>query len=207
MMKIYNGCDYMKYSAGMVSKPFWFAEFKKVIKLLHDGYSFDDIKKMNLEENLFGVAKEYRGKEIYNCVSARAKVFTDEMINLFCASDIATQKVMALISVLKTDKLFYEFLYEVYREKVIIGIMELEDSDISIFFKNKQAQDETVASWKDYTLKKLRNSYINYLRDAGMIFESGSKKEITPPILDVALERYLQSQNEQHLIKALTGVG
>jgi hypothetical protein len=162
---------------------------------------------MNLEENLFGVAKEYRGKEIYNCVSARAKVFTDEMINLFCASDIATQKVMALISVLKTDKLFYEFLYEVYREKVIIGIMELEDSDISIFFKNKQAQDETVASWKDYTLKKLRNSYINYLRDAGMIFESGSKKEITPPILDVALERYLQSQNEQHLIKALTGVG
>jgi hypothetical protein len=195
----------MKYSAGMVSKPFWFAEFKKVIKLLKEGCSFDDIKKMNLEENLFGVAKEYRGKEIYNCVSSRAKVFTDEMINLFCTSDIATQKVMALISVLKTDKLFYEFLYEVYREKVIIGIMELEDSDISIFFKNKQAQDETVASWKDYTLKKLRNSYINYLRDAGLIFENESKKEITPPILDVALERYLQSQNEQYIVKALTG--
>ena len=205
-MKIYNGCDYMKYSAGMVSKPFWFAEFKKVIKLLHDGYSFGDIKKMNLEENLFGVAKEYRGKEIYNCVSARAKVFTDEMISLFCTSDVSTQKIMALTSVLKTDKLFYEFMYEVYREKVMIGILELEDSDISIFFKNKQSQDETVAAWKDYTLKKLRNSYINYLKDAGLISGDTAKREITPPILDIALERYLQSQNEHHIIQALTGV-
>lgn len=196
----------MKYSAGMVSKPFWFVEFKKVIKLLQEGYSFDDIKKMSLEENIFGVAKEYRGKEIYNCVTHRAKVFDDEMINLFCVSDITTQKVMALISVLKTDKLFYEFMYEIYREKVMLGVSELEDSDISIFLKNKQAQDEAVASWTDYTLKKLRNSYINYLRDAGMISENAGKKEITPPILDVALERYLQSQNEQQLIKALTGV-
>lgn len=195
-----------EYSAGMVSKPFWYNEFKKVIKLLQEGHSFDEIKKKSLEENLFGVSKEYRAKEIFNCVSLRAKVFDEEMIALFCASDLATSKVMALIVVLKTDKLFYEFVYDVYREKVMLGVRELEDSDISIFFKNKQSQDENVASWKDYTLKKLRNSYINYLRDAGLISTSLGKKEITPPILNNALVRCLQAHNEERLIKALTGV-
>lgn len=195
-----------EYSAGMVSKPFWYVEFKKVIKLLNEGKSFDDIKEMSIKENLFGVPKEYRAKEIFNCISHRAKVFDNEMINLFCTVDLATTKVMALIAVLKTDKLFFEFVYEVYREKVMLGIKELEDSDISIFLKNKQAQDETIASWKDYTLKKLQNSYVNYLRDAGLINTSTGKKVITPPILDIALERTLKAHNDEQFIKAITGV-
>jgi len=194
------------YSAGMVSKPFWYIEFKKVIKLLHEGKNFNDIRKMSIEKNIFGVSKEYRAKEIYNCVSGRAKVFDEQMITLFCTSDLATTKIMALIAVLKTDRLFYEFVYEVYREKVMLGIRELEDSDISIFFKNKQSQDENVASWKDYTLKKLRNSYINYLRDAGLISTSSGKKEITPPILDKALVKCLQDHNDIKIINAFTGV-
>lgn len=134
------------YSAGMVSKPFWYVEFKKVIKLLQEGKTLDDIKKLSLEQNIFGVSKEYRAKEIYNCVRGRAKIFDNEMIDLFCKADLATTKIMALIAVLKTDRLFFEFLYEVYRDRVLLGIRVLEDSDISIFFKNKQMQDETVAS-------------------------------------------------------------
>lgn len=194
------------YSAGMVSKPFLFVEFKKVIKLLHEGNSFADIKKLSLEKNIFGVSKEYRAKEIYNCVSHRAKTFDADMIALFCLSDLATTKAMTLIAVLKTDRLFFEFLYEVYLEKIQLGIRVLEDSDISIFFKNKQMQDENVSSWKDYTLIKLRNSYINYLRDAGLLTISSGKKKITPPILDAALEKYLINNKETQILKALTGV-
>lgn len=194
------------YSAGMVSKPFWYIEFKKTIKLLQEGKSFDNIKKLSIEQNIFSVSKEYRAKEIYNCVSGRAKVFDNEMIDLFCKSDIATTKIMALITVIKTDRLFFEFLYEVYREKILLGIRVLENSDFSIFFKNKQMQDETVASWKDYTLKKLSNSYINYLTDAGLLSTSSGRMEITPPILDVVLERYLVATKQSQIVKAITGV-
>ena len=61
------------YSAGMVSKPFWFIEFKKVMTLLDRDVDYDEIKRISLEENLFGVPKIYRAKEIYNTVSRRAK--------------------------------------------------------------------------------------------------------------------------------------
>jgi len=197
--------DRNSYSAGMVSKPFWYVEFKKVMKLLQSGSTFDDIKRLSLEQNIFGVSKEYRAKEIYNCVSGRARIFDSEMIDLFCKSDLATTKIIALIAVIETDRLFFEFLYEVYREKIMLGNWVLEDSDISIFFKNKQMQDKNVASWKDYTLKKLSNSYVNYLTDAGLLSINSGKKKITPPLLDVTLEKYLIVNNQIQIMKAITG--
>lgn len=195
-----------EYSAGMVSKPFWFLEFKKVIRLLHDGCSYDDIKYQSVNENLFSVSKAYRAKEIYNNVTRRAKALNTDMIELFCSTDLASSKIIALISVMKTDKLFFEFLYDVYREKIILGMSELTNSDINIFFKNKQSQSETVAVWTDSTLKKLRNSYTNYLCDAGILFNDAGVKKITPPVLDITLEKYLMSHNMEQYVYALTGV-
>ena len=125
-----------KYSAGLVSQSFWFIEFKKVIKLLQEGFNFEQIKRMCLEKNLFGTSKESRAKRMYGYISNRAKDFDDTLITLFCSSNISTEKIMALIAILNTDKLFFEFMYEVYRDKVILGINQLEDSDINIFFTN-----------------------------------------------------------------------
>jgi len=195
-----------EYSAGMVSKPFWFLEFKKVIRLLHDGCSYDEIKEKSLNENLFSVSKAYRAKEIYSSVTRRAKVLDNDMIELFCSTDLASSKIIALISVVKTDRLFFEFLYEAYREKIILGIPELTDSDINIFFKNKQSQSEAVAAWKDYTLRKLGNSYLNYMCDAGLLFNDAGVKKITPPVLDSTLEKYMMSHNMEQYVYALTGV-
>ena len=56
------------YSAGLISQSFWFVEMKKVIKLIDDGKSEEEIKKMCIDENLFGAAKEYRAKRIYGYI-------------------------------------------------------------------------------------------------------------------------------------------
>ena len=44
------------YSAGLISQSSWFVEMKKVIKLINDGKSEEEIKKMCIDENLFGAA-------------------------------------------------------------------------------------------------------------------------------------------------------
>ena len=49
------------------------------------------------------------------------------------------------------DELFFDFVYEVVREKMIMGNDQLTDSDIRVFFKEKQEQDERVARWTDAT--------------------------------------------------------
>ena len=193
------------YSAGMVSKPFWFIEFKKIMTLMDQGVDYEEIKRMGLEENLFGVPKIYRAKEIYNTVSRRAKSLDRKTINLFCSTDLSSSKALALLAVMKTDRLFFEFMYEVYREKIILGDATLDESDINIYMKNKQSQSDKVASWEDCTIKKLVNSYFNFLSDSGFILREGKVNKITPPILDNEVEQHLLELGMKNYLQAITG--
>lgn len=194
------------YSASAVSRPFWYVEFKKVMSLLGRGMSYEEIRAKVLEENLFDVAKEYRAKEIYGAVARRAKALDGQGVALFCNSDMATMKLIALIAIMQTDRLLAEFMNEVYREKIMMGDFELRDADFNTFFKRKQDQDEGMAGWKDDTLKKLRNSYINYLSEGGLVFRSGNTKTLTPPLLTEELKAYLQQAGLGAYISVFTGV-
>lgn len=42
---------------------------------------------------------------------------------------------------------------------MILGSNEYADSDVRIFFKNKQVQDEKVAGWTEATIKRLGTCY------------------------------------------------
>ena len=195
-----------EYSAGLMSQSFWFVEFKKIIKLISGGKTDDEIKTICIDENLFGAAKEYRAKRMCGYILSRAKKLDQTMMDLFLNSDLNTQKIINLITILKGDRLFFEFMFEVYREKVILGIPCIEEADLKVFFSNKEAQHEEIEIWKDTTKRKLRCTYINYLTDANLITVIDKQKTITSPILDIALERYLEATGESAIIKAITGV-
>lgn len=195
-----------QYSAGLMSQSFWFLELKKAVRLKKDGLDYDEIKKKSIEENLFGAAKEYRAFRMAGYIITRIKAMDDTLIELFHSSDLATQKLINLITILRTDRLFFEFVYEVYREKVILGVECMEDTDVNVFFTRKETQSEVIAGWKDSTKRHLRSCYLNFMTDANLLTVVEKKKTITPPILDIALERYLQSVGEEVMVKALTGV-
>lgn len=195
-----------EYSSGLMSQSFWFLEFKKVVKLRQEGMAYDEIKKKCVEDNLFGAAKEYRALRMAGYIITRVKSMDDRLVELFSNSDLATQKLINLVTILRTDRLFFEFVYEVYREKVILGTRFMEDTDVNVFFTKKEAQSDVIAGWKDSTKKHLRSCYLNFMTDANLLTVIEKQKTISPPILDIALERYLQSENEEVIVKALTGV-
>ncbi len=195
-----------KYSSGLVSESFWFIEFKKIIKLRNEGKSWDDIRDLCLNDNLLGISKEYRAKRIYGYLKSRVDTLDEGLINIFVDADLTTQKVINIIAIAKKNRLFFEFLYEVYREKVLLGAIALTGSDINIFFKNKQEQDEDISKWSDATLKRLSSTYMNFLTDAGLLTVIDKQKRITPPIFDISLESYLKDNGEKQMLKAIRGI-
>ncbi len=195
-----------EYTAGTVKVLFWFTEYKKFVKLLMDGNTAESIKKLNEEENIFGASSVARAKQIYSTISKRVESLNRDFLDIFIKGDISTQKVITLCSLLETDKLFFEFVYEVYREKLILGITELTDSDFSIFFKRKQEESGQIADWKDYTLKKLSTCYAQFLYEAGLLETAKGDKKIVRPLLDIELENCLRKYEKEHIIRALTGV-
>jgi hypothetical protein len=195
-----------EYSAGMVKLSFWFSEFRKVIELLSSGKNLLEIKTMNLEENIFSAPTQARTIQIFNTVSTRVKSLDKSFYTLFEQSDIANKKVIALIAVMQSDSLFFDFVYEVYREKMIIGVDELADSDFGIYFKNKQLQSDRIEKWTDYTLKKLSSCYKTVLMESGLTDRAKGNRKILKPIIDKSLADCLMANGMEITLHAVTGV-
>lgn len=195
-----------EYSASAVKLSFWFIEFRKVTELLCEGKSADQIKYLALNENLFAAPTSLRANQIYNTVIGRIKAMHNSFIPLFMHSDLATQKLLALIAAMAYDTLFFDFVYEVIREKMILGSNELFDSDVSVFFKDKQLQNEKVAGWTDATLMRLSRCYKTMLYEAGIIDKAKTARKILRPILAPELVRWLEQNGMSVYVKALEGV-
>ena len=210
------------YSAGAVKFSFWFMEFRKTVQLLSEGKSFADIKKLNEETNIYGAPTKLRAQQIYSTVTARARrrnprsgrvrrtlgMMSPPLTGSPSPSLLATQKLFVLTAALLHDTLFFDFVYEVVREKMILGSDELTDADIRIFFKNKQEQSEKVASLQDYTLHRLGSCYKTQLYEAGLLESNraNSTRKILKPILDIAFEHWLYDHDLGIMVKTLTGV-
>ena len=194
------------YSAGIMAQSFWFNEVKQFLTLKKDALPTDEIKRIVVEQNLFGAPNEYRAKRMYGYISNRANDLEDNLLNLFFSSDLATQKIINLITVIRKDRLFFEFLYEVYREKIIIGEEKLDLADGKTFFNHKETQDDSLAEWTDATKRRVQSAYFNFMTESNLLRSEGQKDyTITPPLLDIVLERYLQANGETAIVKAITG--
>lgn len=197
-----------KYSAGAVKFALWFMEFRKEVQLLSQGKTFYDIKVLSADENIFGASTPARAAMIYSTVTARIQNMDPSFYPLFMESDVATQKLYALTGSLAHDTLFFDFMYEVVREKIIIGTSVLTDADIRIFFKDKQAQDELVAKWTDQTIQRLGRSYKTQLFEAGLLDDNNraSERRILKPILDPVLKHWLEDYGYGQMVKAMEGI-
>jgi len=194
------------YSAGIMSESPWFLEFKKLVQLYHSGLTYEEVRRRCIEENVFGMQTERRVVSTFQYLNRRFQFMDTALMDLFCDSDLATQKLINLIAAVSGDRLFFEFLNEVYREKCILGFETIEISDVNTFFRNKSVESEELAAWKETTFKTVRGRFFGFMEDANLIKKDGRKIILTPPIPDIALERYLQYNGKESLLKAITGV-
>lgn len=195
----------MKYSAGLASTSFWFIESKKIAEFILEGYSKKEIMKMALEENIFQVETNNRVKEIVNGVYRRLSDFPEDILECFIRVDVNSAKVFVLISILNNDKLFFEFMHEVFKEHILLGDMTLKNRDFDIFFDNKSYQSDIVENWGDDTVARLKRGYRNMLSEAGVLDTSQKEKTIAVPFIDLKLQQLLIDNNYGPYLFVITG--
>ena len=194
------------YSAGAVKLSFWFPEFRKVVQLLAAGSSFDEIRRESQEENIFGAPTQRRADQICRTVLTRVQALDSSFYPVFLGGDLATQKLFALAAVMACDTLFFDFVYEVIREKLTIGSLELEPKDVRVFFRDKQAQDDRLAQWTDQTCQRLGTCYRTMLYEAGLTDKAKETRKIFKPTLETELRQWLEAHDMGLIVKAWTGV-
>ena len=134
-----------EYSAGIVSKGFWFLEFKKFLGLLREGKSEIEIRKLQEEKNIFSASSKDYGKRIVGEIMKRTRAISDEIKELFFKVDVGTQKVINLLSVMQTDKLFFEYVYNSYRNDMLLGTQEYNSNAVKKFLDENNVSGKIIA--------------------------------------------------------------
>jgi hypothetical protein len=195
----------MEYSAGMVSKPFWYIEAKKTAKYLLDGLDKSTIKNLAINENIYQTSTDYRAAQVFNAVYVRLGTLDEVLVARIVNADVATSKILVAVSIMKSDRLFFEFMYEVFREKLILGDYTLRDRDSNVFWANRKAQSEIVAGWTAATIERLKQCYTRILYEAGLIASSAGERRITPVTLDYKLCQHMRDHNMSAYLLAVQG--
>jgi len=195
----------LEYKSTIKTLPFLFLELKKAADLILQGFNDSEVIEKALYDNIFQVNTETRKKEIALTVLERLKVLDDVLLERLVYGDIATSKLIALYTILKTDRLFFEFMNEVFKEKLIMRDYTIQDKDFSLFFDRKKEQSEKVASWKEYTFYKLKQVFTRILFEAGLINDKKDRR-IIRPVLDNALIEHLKSRGEELIVNIFLGL-
>lgn len=196
----------MEYSAGLTSKLFWLQEARKTASYMIQGYEREVIKAVAWEENIYQVKAEYRAYEVLNGTYRRLMLLPKEVLEAFVDCDIETAKIINLISILLDSRLFYEFMHEVFSEKVRLGEKEITDRDLNVFFDHKMAQSEVVAGWTETGIKKLKQCITKMLFEAGLLESSAKPRMIKKAHMNYRVEELLIKNGLGAYVNVIKGV-
>ena len=195
-----------QYSAGIVSKGFWFIELKKYISLLNENCSHQEIREKQEKENFLAApSKEYAIK-ILGEMKRRTSILPKNILEYFSRADIQTQKLINLLGVLLTDKLLFEFVYAKYREEIQLGIKEYSPSIVRTFLREMQNKNEEVAKFSENSIKRMIGAYGTYLREAGLLEDIDGRTYYKNVFIDLELEELMEKSGLNSYVKAIKGV-
>ena len=194
----------MEYSAGNVSNLLWFVETRETARLLSDR-TIEEVAEKAVNDNIYQQKDLKRAKRQFNVIRKRLEALPDSLIGLITSSDINTAKLIVFIGCMATDRLLFELVYEVYRDKLFMGEEMLTDADLNVFFKNKQDQSEKVAGMSDASIKKLKQTYCKYMFETGLLTGKVTERKIVRPYIEQELRDELQKNGMGQYLAALTG--
>jgi len=194
------------YSSKIEKAPFTFVELKKTSTLALQGFSNAEIKEKAVRDNIFQVNTDDRKKEMASLVLKRMQALDEYLYQQLVNGSVETGKLIVVYAIMKTDRLFFEFMNEVFKEKLMLRDYILADKDFHIFFASKKEQSEKIAAWRDYTFYKVKQVYIRILFEAGLI-KNQKSREIVKPLLDQSLLEHWLSRGDGMMVNILLGRG
>ncbi|WP_425059053.1 hypothetical protein SCACP_37060 [Sporomusa carbonis] len=131
----------LDYSCTVKTLPFLYIETVKAGRLLAAGHTAEDIKAKAINKNLFQLKTEARKKEVAVMVLKRLAVLDTFLLDKLVTGTGETAKQLVLYTIMKTDRLFFEFMREVFQDKLIVKQPYIGTGDFSFFFPQQSGTE------------------------------------------------------------------
>ena len=145
------------YIASLTRESFLFYEMRSTAKLMSEGFSDDAIVKEIVEQNLFQYPTEKSITRMAKaCIKRLHALEDDSLVSAIASQPTDVAKQICLYALMKQSRLAWEFMVTVIGEKYRLRDTSFGKIDLNTFFMRLQEQNDTVASWIDTTITKLK---------------------------------------------------
>ena len=187
----------------------WYKETCQAVEMIvNEQKTLAEIKCLSEQENIFNAATISRANEIRIVVARRIRAVNNLFLCKFLSLDIQMQKLFCIVMVMLTDRMFFEFMDFVYREKLITNCPVLRDSDIIGYIHSIQDHEDYASKWTDAGIRKVRDNYKSILKEAGLISDNrinGTERKIIKPIIKSEVREFLIAEGIGRIEKILAG--
>lgn len=188
MQNVYNG--------GLTREQFLFYEIKIVASLITQGFSRDEIAEKIIDENLFQFPTERMFKSITTCCFKRIDALaSDNLTYLLANASADVAKQVNLYAMMKYNRIVWDFMTTVIGEKYRTRDFSFSKKDMNLFFYRLQEQIDSVASWSDQTIAKIKQVLIKSLVECGYL-ENSKSEQLNPVYIVPELEDEIKAKND-----------
>lgn len=190
------------YIASLTREPFLFYEMRTTAKLLTSGLSAEDAVAQIAAENLFQYPTEKSITRMAKACVKRLQVMKDaDLIHAIATQPTEIAKQICLYALMKQSRLVWEFMLTVIGEKYRSKDSSFGRIDLNTYFIRLQEQDDTVASWSEGTITKLKQVLAKILVETEYL-DDVRADHLNPVYLHPILENAIRSHGDLAILPA-----
>lgn len=171
-------------------------------KLLAEGLTDDEAIDKIVEDNLFQYPTEKSVRRMAKTCAKRLHDMNDDsLIHAIAIQPTDVSKQICLYAMMKQSRLIWEFMLTVIAEKYRLKDTSFGKIDLNTYFMRLQEQDDTVASWSDATITKLKQIIARVLVETEYL-DSIKATQLNPVLLHPILENAIRSNGDEAMLPA-----
>ena len=194
-----------KYRTALMNRPFMYIESKRIAEMMLQGKSEEERRYEAVELNAIQMPSLDRRKTSYKEISHRLSFLDDFLLEKFMNSDADTAKAILAYAILQADQLYYEFMREIYLEKILLLQKDLAKKEVINFLYKKAEQSEVVAKWADNTKERLAVGFIQMMRESGFILSNHEEHQVKRPLINQSVGEYLRKNGIKPIVEIMLG--
>ena len=192
------------YSAGITSSLLWLQESRITAKYMVEGVARVELCNISREENIFMAPSDDRKRKIANTTYDRLALLPKALVDELASCDVDTAKLIVLLSIMLKDDLFNDFMIEVFKEKVVLGLNKVNRNDVRLYLEQKKEIYESVQKISEASFYKLSQTFIKFLVEAGLV-DSAKNGNIIKPYIDYRFMQLLEENGFKDYITIISG--
>lgn len=190
------------YIASLTREPFLFYEMRTTAKLLISGLSDEDAVAQITADNLFQYPTEKSIARMAKACIKRLQAMEDaDLVYAIATQPTEIAKQICLYAMMKQSRLVWEFMLTVIGEKYRLKDNSFGRIDLNTYFIRLQEQDDTVASWSEGTITKLKQVLAKILVETEYL-DDVRANHLNPVYLHPILENAIRSHGDLAVLPA-----